>query len=394
LTIAYLAQGRLRLKCGDLPARTVESKYGNDIREKSVRAAQRHQWKTQGAGDKFLSGSMLWGKAASDPAAIPIRLTSVGAGPVAGQLCYTLESDSLCAILRVDGLGEEEQRLWNNNSMFADRISYHPEAGHLACSIRHRHGTANLAVMMSGNTGLQEITEGDSVDTAPSWMPGEGNRLIYQSAGVGRNRDGEFAALGPFSIQQMDLDLLELTTVIENPSFDFVLPRVAPDGSLYCIRRPYQASGSYHFGHALKDVVLFPFRLLRAIFSYLNFFSMLYSGKKLSTAAGGTPAKEMDMKEMLIWGRRVEAAKAAKADESSGLVPKDWVLIRVPKGGATEQIASGVLAYDVAPDGTVIFTNGSAVFRAGPDGSKREKLVSEAMIEQVIVLKDGAPAAA
>ncbi len=57
------------------------------------------------------------------------------------------------------------------------------------------------------------------------------------------------------------------------------------DGHLYYIRRPYEVS---HFSPrtALLDLVLFPFRLLRAVFHFLNFFSLVYSRKPLTTASG------------------------------------------------------------------------------------------------------------
>jgi hypothetical protein len=39
-TIAYLAQGNVRVKAGAAPPRTVDSAYGDSIREKQVRAQQ------------------------------------------------------------------------------------------------------------------------------------------------------------------------------------------------------------------------------------------------------------------------------------------------------------------------------------------------------------------
>jgi hypothetical protein len=50
------------------------------------------------------------------------------------------------------------------------------------------------------------------------------------------------------------------------------------------------------------------------------------------------------------------------------------------------------LAYDVAPDGSVIFSNGSAVYRIGPNG-RQERLSMDRLIEQVVVLKTVPPSA-
>jgi len=65
LSVAWLAQGKIRVKTGDAAPRTVESRFGADIRERAVKAQQRNAWKTGGEGSKFLAGAMLWGKIGS-----------------------------------------------------------------------------------------------------------------------------------------------------------------------------------------------------------------------------------------------------------------------------------------------------------------------------------------
>src|SRR5436190_20474138 len=107
LAIAYLAQGRIRLKSGDAPPRTVDSVYGNALREKAVRAQQRHSWKGQGDdGSPFKA--VLWGKSSQDTE-VPLVITSICGGKDAGGLIYSLESGSLCALLAVGQSGAEEK---------------------------------------------------------------------------------------------------------------------------------------------------------------------------------------------------------------------------------------------------------------------------------------------
>lgn len=138
---------------------------------------------------------------------------------------------------------------------------------------------------------------------------------------------------------------------------------------------------------SLKDAFLLPFRLAFALFQFLNFFSAMFTGRKL-TSAGGAKAKEMDMKQMMIWGNLVRAHSPAKMpDESADLVPKTWSLHRRQPDGKTKTLDDGVLAYDVAPDGTIIYTNGTAIFLLRPNG-QREKILAERMIEQVFFLPD------
>ena len=99
LTIAWLAQGRIRVKSGEEPPRTVESRFGESIRQRAVQSQQRHSWKTPGEGERFLSGAMLWGRVSKDPAAIRVSVTSLCRGSVSGQILYSLETDDLCALL-------------------------------------------------------------------------------------------------------------------------------------------------------------------------------------------------------------------------------------------------------------------------------------------------------
>src|SRR5689334_6345064 len=77
-TIAYLAQGKIRLKQGGLAPRTIESIYGNSIREKAVRAQQKHSWKS-GGDDGSPFSAMLWGKSAT-AGEIPLAITSICGG--------------------------------------------------------------------------------------------------------------------------------------------------------------------------------------------------------------------------------------------------------------------------------------------------------------------------
>lgn len=386
--IAYLAGGKIRLKLDGEKPRTIESQYGNSIRDKAVKAQQRHAWKTEG-GNSFLSGSMLWGKGGADPSAIRISTTSLCRGTTAGQLIYALETDHSCGLLAVDNLGAEERRLWSNNTQRLRHIS--TCEGRVACSVEHKFGTANIGVMVTDTSGLSEVTEGDSLDTAPRWVPGSGKQIVFQSAGVGRDRNGNYAGLGPFAIQKLDLDTGEMTTLMEDATRDLLVPQMTADGMLYYIERPYTTGREVSWLQFFKDFFLFPFRLLFAIFQYLNIFSLMYTGKKL-TSAGGARAREMDLKQMMIWGNMVRSADQPHT-EAPDLVPKTWRLMRKGEGEDAEELATSVLSYDLCPDGSVIYTNGTAIYHRGADG-KPTRLLTDDLIEQVAVLDVPPPGAA
>ena len=383
-TIAWLAQGKVRLKKpGEIP-KTVESQFGQSIRERAVRAQQRHGWKTAGEEEKFLAGAMLWGRAPKDPTSVPISITSLCRGNIAGQMLYSLETNDLCAVLAVENLDGEERRLWNKNDKRLSNLCV-SHNGAVACSMRHPFGTANIAIRLNDESGFSEVTEGDSVDAAPRWIPGKESSLVFQSAGVGRNRQGNFASLGPFGIQQLNIETGEMKTLAEDSSQDLLTPQIDGGGVLYYIRRPHTGAREIHPLRFAKDLILFPFRLLYAFFQYFQFFSMRYTGKKL-TSAGGAKSREMDLKEMMVWGNMVSAAKADKTGgDAPDLVPKTWELIRQPEGEPPKVIAKGVLSFDLAPDGSVVYSNGNAIFVLYPNGDK-ERVHAEPLIEQVIVL--------
>jgi hypothetical protein len=127
-----------------------------------------------------------------------------------------------------------------------------------------------------------------------------------------------------------------------------------------------------------------PFRFIWAIFQFFNFFTMRYTGKPLSDGGNGT--KGADLKRMMLWGNVIEAEQRMRAvpkEESPDLVPKDWELVFKSPNGETRTIARGVLSYDLLPDGTVLYSNGSAVFQLPPDG-KPERILKHNFIERLI----------
>lgn len=379
--IAYLAQGKIRLKTGNESPRTIDSVFGNSIREQAVRAQQKHSWKSADKNGSPFSSAVVWGRQ-SMAGDIPLAITSICGSHEPGAIVYSLESGSLCALLEVTQLGAEERRLWNDNRTQIRHVSVSRASGDMVFSILHENGTANLGVKIHGEGGFKELTEGDSFDTAPRWLPNGDRKIIFQSAGIGRNQAGNFLKLGPFSIQQLNIDTCEMSTTIEDARFDFLAPQALDDGRMFYIRRPYAAHERVHPLTVLKDVLLFPFRLLFAIFQFLNFFSAAFTGRKL-TSAGGPKGNDMDLKQMMIWGNLVHARKAAEGDDDGpDLVPKSWELRCRMNDGTTKVVADAVLAYDTAPDGSILYTNGNAIFLLHPDGRK-ERILTERMIQQV-----------
>jgi hypothetical protein len=213
---------------------------------------------------------------------------------------------------------------------------------------------------------------------------------MYQSCGLARNPQGFVVATGPASIQMADTRKGTLTPVLEDAKLDFLQPRLGPDGSLYYIRRPYEGV-RYPVQNVVLDTLLFPYRLLRALFHYLNFFSLMYTRKPLTTASG--PALQADIKDILLKGKRFDAEQAIrsgnKLDGVPSLVPASWQLVRRTQQAEEQVLASHVAAFDIAADGAILFSNGYGVF-ALEDGGKARVLLRERVIGDVVAGMGGA----
>lgn len=390
---AYLSQGKLHHRRGGGEFKVMDSAFGRSLRDRAAQIHNRHAWKMKGSGAQFMYG-MLWPAQGADAGEFRVAITSVCAGREPGAVFYTLETDEVGGIFAVDASGFEE-RLFHTADYRVRHITASPDRTELAASVVFPNGCTNIAVMRSDGTGLQELTEGESVDLAPSWVAGASRRLVFQSAGIGRDAAGRFTRLGPSSVELLDLDSGELRTVAEEANADLLGPRMLADGTLLYIRRPYETGvvKLSVFG-ILKDTLLFPFRMIYAVYQYFNFFSMRYTGKPLSTSRGGGAQRHADLKQMMIWGNLIDASQAAQAadrsdSEAPSIVPASWQLMRrAPDGGAAETVAKGVLSFDVTREGDIVYSNGSAIYRipAGKSGRKPERIVISSFIEQVAAL--------
>jgi hypothetical protein len=385
--VVYLSHGRLFLKKGEGPATAIESKFAQSIRERAFELHRRHAWKSQGRGAKFMSGGALWGADENDPMEMPIRITSSCPGANDGDLYYSLQSLEISGVLLLKNGGATEQRILHTSDFRVGHIAALKGTGRLAMSVQHRGGST-IAVMGSDGSEFAEVTQGESVDESPHWVPNEENRIVFQSAGLAMNQHGQYAGRGPAAIQSLNLDTGTMQCLAEDEKLDFLGPQVGQDGALYFIRRPYRAAQrQFNLLRCLEDVLLFPYRLVYALFQYLNFFTMRYTGKPLSKVGGNAQQRYADMQNMMIWGNLIEARKSLtkSGEEAISLVPSSWELCRKSVDGSLEVLAKGVLSFDLEPGGSVVYSNGTAIYRRTADG-QIATLHKDAMIEQVIAV--------
>ena len=387
---AYLSQGQLHLKIGNDPVRPIDSKFGESVRERAAQIHDRNSWKTQGAGAKFLSGGLLWGRQPGEPSDIRIDITGISRGCKPGELFYSLSTDDIGGVFLLRNRATDELRLLHTADFRVRRLAAGSGQDSVACVVHRKGASSCIAVMRSDGTEMRDVTQGDTIDDAPHWVAGCARELVFQSSAIGRNRAGFAVTQSPFAIHKLDLEAGTVTTLAEDPKFDLLTPQHSGDGSLYYIRRPYRDPNQpANLWRAALDLILLPFRLLFAVFQFLNFFTMRYTGNTLTTT-GSARQKHADIRKMMLWGNMLDAEKTADRsdDGTPALVPKSWELIRRRQENNSEEVvAKGVLSYDLYSDGAILYSNGSGIYRLDPSGSV-ERLTKDSLVEQVVAVEE------
>lgn len=374
---AFLSNGFIFYRERGAAVQQLHSAYAQEAMDRRERSREKHSWKKDTA-----FGIAAGGRARSFEAADKPLLATSAAFDAAGNLLYFLRDDSVGGLFRREAGSGRELRLMIKQNLHLADLALAPGGATLAATSQQSTGVAHIALMDAEGNGLREVTGGDSVDSAPAWIPDAPQRLLFQSCGLARDEQGFIVAQGPASVQLLNMESGSVSPVLENPRWDYLKPRVHASGDLLFIRRPYEAP-RYNANNLVLDTLLFPFRLLRAVFHYLNFFSLMYSRKPLTSASG--PQVQADLKDILLQGRRIDAQKALRTMRTvqgvPSLVPDSWELVRRDRDGNERVLATNVASYDVSADGAIVYTNGQGVFMIEPDGSAalalRDQLVGD-----------------
>ena len=376
--LAFISNGKLFYQAPGQELRELQSPHVRAVMDRMTRHQQLHGWKEGTAFGKSFTG----GNRQVSADTVGIQATSVQFAEHDRLFYFLSDSDSFGGLFEYDLELDSEKRLLHKQYLSLEGLRLHPDGNRLLCAQHVRNGAANIVVMDADGSNYRELTGGDTVDTAPAWVPGQADAVLFQSSGLARNQSGHVVAQGPASIQMADTNAGSLTAVLEDPRLDFLQPRVGANGFLYFIRRPYELP-RYGAGNAVIDALMFPFRLLRALIAYLNFFSLMYTRKPLITADG--PAVEADLKEIMIKGKRLDAEAALRSgirlNGVPSLVPASWQLVCRSPQGEEYVLASHVASFDIASDGAILFSNGYGVFALDgatqPQVLLRDKLIAD-----------------
>jgi hypothetical protein len=387
LNIAYLSQGKIYLKNHSSNILEIDSQFGQSVQDRTLQMQRNKAWK-----NKSMMGRVPLGfqqRMEQPPESlVSVAITSLSnAGDDA--LLYALSAGQVGGIFQYSAANNREDRLFHNADFQIYHIDYNFSHDLIACSATHPTGISSIAIMPRDGARPREVTEGDSLDLAPRWIPGTDKALVYQSAGLSRTSDGYVGNRAAFTIEKLDFDKQDVVSLAADPKSDLVAPQIGHDGQLYYIRRPFNQRAIWNPLRLFKDILLIPVRLGYAIFQWLNFFSQMYTGKPLLKTDNN---QSVESTQIEAWGTRINPQ--AMRDHNFGdsdapsLVPPSWQLVRQGAQGSTDiqVLAEGVLSYDLAKDGTILYTNGSGIYALCPDGA-RDRLHVSKLIESVSVLE-------
>lgn len=384
----YISNGHLFLKDGEGDAVEIDSDFGAKVVERGEKLREKNQWKNQTRPEQGMFALNVWNVPEDGNPREQIRIQSAAMGLKDDEVYYILTTEAVGGLFRYDLRERSERRIFHKENFLASDLDHHPREAKLLCAVA-QDAVKNIALLSCERFDCDFLTEGDSADESPSWVPGEKSCFVYQSAGIGRNQAGHHVGLGPSSIEKVDLDGKTQKTILSDERYDYLSPKVDNAGNLYCIRRDYEVGGrSASPLEILKDFVLFPFRLLKAAYGFLEMMTQIFAKESLQTSASGMN-KEVDMRHAWIKGRLIQLKAYDAKREGESIFPSSWKLIKVSApSGVGEVLFSGVGDFDISPNGEVLYTTGRSILSARDEGSQRLWKGRE-IIEEVRVASPG-----
>jgi hypothetical protein len=292
----------------------------------------------------------------------PARFVGVTRGRVGAELCYAVSTGAVSGVFAQKPGTREEHRLFHSTGVQLAEIDFSFADEAFTCTVDGKGGTSAIGVLADDGKGVRTVTEGDVLDRGPRWVPGSRGEIVYASAGIGRTRSGAWAGRAPFSLHRLRMNDGTVEVLVSDAKYDYVAPVAVSDAVIYAIRRRYEVANSKT--------------------SILGALSALLGAPRTAPQKAAGPSR------LLIWGSWVElpqeAENAARTSEAAR-DPASYELVRItPK--STEAIAQGVIAFDVAESGNIVYSNGRALYRAAPNKKHdRELIANVERAEQILI---------
>jgi len=365
----FVAEGQLQCADARGDCQPVVSPFIQEAVQRSERGKQVDGWKTAQSPDddrgRMVPRATLWGAGRSGGNTLQHRFRYVARGE-GDSLFYVISVGAGTGLFRYYPKERREVRLFHGAAMHCLGIAHDPSSNHVVLAAGAADGTASLELVDSEGRRRGQVTGGDAIDAAPSVSAREPGVVYYQSSGVARHaQTGQAAAIGPAALLRLDTRTAKLDTVQEHRDFDYLAPREDRSGNLWFIRRPYERTAGEVAVSAGKDALMFPWRVAKGVFGFLDAFSKIY-GREPMKPSGGPQNHNLtpDLGSLWLHGRLVAISEVQyDTGRGGGLVPGSWELVCRNRKGQDYVAARHVVSFDVAADDTVVYSNGFAVFR-------------------------------
>lgn len=366
------------------------SEYGCDFYQNYVDAETKlrdgEEWKRSGEGARF-RGDVY------EPADInkttKAYYNSLSFGNNPNEVLYSVTVDNLSGVMRKDLTAEKDGEMHVIHSrelVFCGADLNEDKTAFVTC-VKDNFVNSHLAVYNFNDDDYCTLTYGDCCDFDASYSH-RSDSILFSTKGAGRNADGEFVRYSPASIMKYDRLTGDVEEILDGKDVSYCKPKDDAEGNLFYVKKADEIERKTSVLRILLDVILIPWRLLEAIYRFLEFFTLTYTGKKF-IKDGSNPAKYRSKsdKEIFIEGNLINAENEYKnnlrhKDAFAGVAPRSWELFKRSPNGAERSIAKGVIDYCLTDDGDVIYTNGKHVLLLRKDG-KLEKLADCSLCTKV-----------
>ena len=374
MKIVYISGNSMFLcsdgKISELPCERAE-KYTDTVNEIN----KNKEWKHSGAGAMFREDNEHYVDASKF-----VRINGVSASEEG--FIYSAVLGEMGAIYRksADSPKAPEGHIYTGMNRDIGDIAY--KNGKIAAIL-----DGHLAVF-DERGDYNEITDGHSAEDTPFWSVTDG-RIFCSTKGRALEGGNIYSAS---SILAVDEDAGSIDTLFAEEGNDLLSPKNDADGNYYFIRQPYKMAKSEK-EPVWKSILLFPVRLVKALFGFVNAFSVLFGGEPLrkSHRKGDVKSRTKSPREQYFEERLREAEKnekenAAAGDKNPGIFPRSRVLVRISPDETETVLCKGVLDYTLCDEG-VICSNGKELLLIGKDGN--EKVIAKAeLAEKLSVINE------
>lgn len=354
------------------------------------RTKDNYAWKHHGEGARFMGEELLGDDNETDKTAYFNSLDFLSND----EIIYSVTVKDISGVMRKylsdDKLGEAHV-IHSRDLVFDGACPNADKSKFITCA-KNDYVTSHLTEYDFKTDDYYTLTDGDCADLDAFYSKRNDNEILFSTKGAGRNSQGEFVKYSPSKICSYDKLSGDITDVIADANYSYVKPKDDEHGNLYYVRRTEEKPKTNPL-RILLDVILIPWRILQAIYYFLESFTISFTGKKF-IRDGSNPAKTRDKskRQTLIEGNLINAENEYKnnlrhKDANAGYAPRSWELIRRSPDGSEKIIRRGVIDYCITCDEEIILTNGKYVLCIDKNG-KESKIAETSLCTKVAAFND------